>query len=174
MIERGGGFVQRVSGHGGGSQNWVTHGDMPSELPYIANQMDQPAAALLQDLKVRGLLDDTQLIWTTEFGRMPFTQGATKGRDHNGGTFAPWFAGAGIKPGGNGVRGGLRRGAAVHGHLGCAGRKVRKPGKKGRVLGLATALGMQREGGCARFELQLRLGSGELDAAARAVHRCVA
>ena len=99
MIERGVRFVQVWSGHGGGSQNWDNHGDIPSELPYIANQMDQPAAALLQDLKVRGLLDDTLLIWTTEFGRMPFTQGATKGRDHNGGTFASWFAGAGIKPG---------------------------------------------------------------------------
>jgi hypothetical protein len=99
MIERGVRFVQVWSGHGGGAQNWDNHGDIPSELPYIANQMDQPAAALLQDLKVRGLLDDTLLVWTTEFGRMPFTQGTTKGRDHNGGTFVSWFAGAGIKPG---------------------------------------------------------------------------
>lgn len=99
MIERGVRFVQVWSGHGGGSQNWDNHGDIPKELPYIANQMDQPAAALLQDLKARGLLEDTLVIWTTEFGRMPFTQGATKGRDHNGGTFVSWFAGAGVKPG---------------------------------------------------------------------------
>ena len=60
--------------------------------------MDQPAAALLRDLKSRGLLDDTLLIWTTEFGRMPFSQGSV-GRDHNGGTFVSWMAGAGLKPG---------------------------------------------------------------------------
>ena len=60
--------------------------------------MDQPAAALLADLKQRGLLEDTLLIWTTEFGRMPFSQGGT-GRDHNGGTFVSWFAGAGVRPG---------------------------------------------------------------------------
>ena len=53
---------------------------------------------MLVDLKARGLLDDTLLIWTTEFGRMPFSQGSV-GRDHNGGTFASWFAGAGIRPG---------------------------------------------------------------------------
>jgi uncharacterized protein (DUF1501 family) len=51
------------------------------------------------DLKARGMLDDTLLVWTTEFGRMPFTQGNTLGRDHNGGTFVSWFAGAGIRPG---------------------------------------------------------------------------
>ncbi|RYD33102.1 MAG: DUF1501 domain-containing protein, partial [Verrucomicrobiaceae bacterium] len=56
------------------------------------------AAGLLMDLKARGLLDDTLLVWTTEFGRMPFSQGGV-GRDHNGGTFVSWFAGAGVKPG---------------------------------------------------------------------------
>ena len=60
--------------------------------------MDQPPRRLLTDLKSRGLLDDTLLIWTTEFGRMPFSQGGT-GRDHNGGTFVSWFAGAGVKAG---------------------------------------------------------------------------
>ena len=53
---------------------------------------------LLADLKARGLLDDTLLVWTTEFGRMPFSQGSV-GRDHNGGTFVSWFAGGGVKPG---------------------------------------------------------------------------
>ncbi|MEO7678452.1 MAG: DUF1501 domain-containing protein, partial [Verrucomicrobiota bacterium] len=59
---------------------------------------DQPVAALVKDLKSRGMLDDTLVIWTTEFGRMPFSQGSV-GRDHNGGTFVTWMAGAGLKPG---------------------------------------------------------------------------
>jgi hypothetical protein len=98
MIERGVRFVQVWNGHGGGSGNWDNHGDIPKELGFIARTMDQPAAALLRDLGARGLLEDTLLIWTTEFGRMPFSQGSV-GRDHNGGTFVSWFAGAGIKPG---------------------------------------------------------------------------
>jgi len=98
MIERGVRFVQVWSGHGGGSDNWDNHGDIPKELGSAARSMDQPAAALLMDLKARGLLEDTLLVWTTEFGRMPFSQGSV-GRDHNGGTFVSWFAGAGIKPG---------------------------------------------------------------------------
>lgn len=98
MIERGVRFVQVWSGHGGGSDNWDNHGDIPKELGSAARSMDQPAAALLMDLKARGLLDDTLLVWTTEFGRMPFSQGST-GRDHNGGTFVSWLAGAGIAPG---------------------------------------------------------------------------
>ncbi len=98
MIERGVRFVQVWSGHGGGSDNWDNHGDIPRELGFIARSMDQPAAALLTDLKQRGMFEDTLLIWTTEFGRMPFSQGSV-GRDHNGGTFVSWFAGAGIKAG---------------------------------------------------------------------------
>ncbi len=99
MIERGVRFVQVWSGQGGGADNWDNHGDIPKELSAAARKMDQPAAALLMDLKARGLLEDTLLVWTTEFGRMPFTQGNTQGRDHNGGTFVSWFAGAGIRPG---------------------------------------------------------------------------
>jgi uncharacterized protein (DUF1501 family) len=91
-------FVQVFSGHGGGSNNWDNHTDIPRELGAAAAGMDQPAAALLADLKQRGMLDDTLLVWTTEFGRMPFSQGSV-GRDHNGGTFVSWFAGAGIRPG---------------------------------------------------------------------------
>ena len=98
MIERGVRFVQVWSGQGGGQGNWDNHGNIAAELGSAARSMDQPAAALLMDLKTRGLLDDTLLVWTTEFGRMPFSQGGT-GRDHNGGTFVSWFAGAGIKPG---------------------------------------------------------------------------
>ena len=55
-------------------------------------------AGLFKDLKARGLLEDTLVIWTTEFGRMPFSQGSS-GRDHNGGTFVTWLGGAGIKGG---------------------------------------------------------------------------
>jgi uncharacterized protein (DUF1501 family) len=98
MIERGVRFVQVWSGLGGGGANWDNHSDIANELGFIAKATDQATAALLVDLKARGLLEDTLLIWTTEFGRMPFSQGSV-GRDHNGGTFVSWFAGAGIKPG---------------------------------------------------------------------------
>lgn len=98
LIERGVRFVQVWSGAGGPSNNWDNHNNIHTELPAIARSVDQPIAALLGDLKTRGLLDDTLVIWTTEFGRMPFTQGAT-GRDHNGGSFVTWLAGAGIRGG---------------------------------------------------------------------------
>jgi hypothetical protein len=98
LLERGVRFVQVWSGTGGASKNWDNHTDIAKELPFIAGQVDKPIAALLRDLKARGLFDDTLVIWTTEFGRMPFTQGST-GRDHNGGTFVTWLAGAGVKAG---------------------------------------------------------------------------
>lgn len=98
LIERGVRFVQVWSGAGGPSNNWDNHGSIVNELPPIARSVDQPAAALLVDLKRRGLLEDTLVVWSTEFGRHPFTQGAD-GRDHNGGTSVAWLAGAGIKGG---------------------------------------------------------------------------
>jgi hypothetical protein len=98
LIERNVRFVQVWSGMGGPAKNWDNHGDIPNELPFIARSVDAPIAALLADLDQRGLLADTLVVWTTEFGRMPFTQGAT-GRDHNGGTFCSWLAGAGVKGG---------------------------------------------------------------------------
>src|SRR5438046_4674638 len=98
LLERGVRFVQVWSGAGGPTNNWDNHTDIVKELPAIARQVDQPAAALLQDLHDRGLLKDTLVIWSTEFGRQPFTQGAT-GRDHNAGTSVAWLAGAGIKGG---------------------------------------------------------------------------
>ena len=98
LLERGVRFVQVWSGAGGPKNNWDNHTSIVKELPEIARQVDRPAAALLQDLKERGLLSDTLVIWSTEFGRQPFTQGAT-GRDHNGGTSVAWLAGAGIKGG---------------------------------------------------------------------------
>jgi uncharacterized protein (DUF1501 family) len=78
--------------------NWDNHGNIQTELSSIAASVDQPIAALLGDLKQRGLLEDTLVIWTTEFGRTPFAQGSL-GRDHNGGSFVTWLAGAGVKPG---------------------------------------------------------------------------
>jgi hypothetical protein len=98
LCERGVRFVQVWSGMAGPSKNWDNHSDIHKELPFIASSVDKPIAALLRDLKARGLFEDTLVIWTTEFGRMPFTQGAT-GRDHNGGTFVTWLAGAGVKGG---------------------------------------------------------------------------
>ena len=98
LLERGVRFVQVWSGAGGPTNNWDNHAAIKLELPAIARQVDQPVAALLRDLKERGLLKDTLVIWSTEFGRMPFTQGAT-GRDHNAGTSVAWLAGAGVKAG---------------------------------------------------------------------------
>ncbi|MST94024.1 MAG: DUF1501 domain-containing protein [Pedosphaera sp.] len=98
MLERGVRFVQIWSGAGGPTNNWDNHGDIPKELPPIANATDKPIAALLKDLKALGMLEDTLVVWSTEFGRMPFTQSNT-GRDHNGGTSVAWLAGAGIKGG---------------------------------------------------------------------------
>ncbi len=98
LVERDVRFVQVWSGMGGPSKNWDNHANIPEELPFIARTVDRPIAALLSDLKRTGLFEDTLVVFTTEFGRMPFTQGAT-GRDHNAGTFVSWLAGAGIRGG---------------------------------------------------------------------------
>ena len=98
LIERGVRFVQVWSGPQGAVANWDNHGSIISELPPMAASVDKPIAALLRDLKSRGLDEDTLVIWTTEFGRTPFAQSGT-GRDHNGGTFVTWLWGAGIKGG---------------------------------------------------------------------------
>ena len=98
MIERGVRFVQVWSGPQGAVNNWDNHGNIQTELPPMALSVDRPIAALLRDLKSRGLDQDTLVIWTTEFGRTPFAQGSL-GRDHNGGSFVSWLWGAGVKPG---------------------------------------------------------------------------
>jgi hypothetical protein len=98
LLERGVRFVQVWSGAGGPSNNWDNHTDIVKELAPIAKSVDQPTAALLRDLHGRGMLDDTLVVFSTEFGRQPFTQGAV-GRDHNMGTSVAWLAGAGVKPG---------------------------------------------------------------------------
>ena len=100
LLERGVRFVQVWSGADNGfpRRNWDSHEDLARDHLDMARSMDKPAAALIKDLKVRGLLDDTIVMWTTEFGRMPCSQGA-KGRDHNPFTFTTWLAGGGIKGG---------------------------------------------------------------------------
>jgi hypothetical protein len=98
LLERGVRFVQVWSGAGGPTNNWDNHANIRTELPAIAAQVDRPIAALLHDLKSRGLADDTLVMWNTEFGRQPFSQGQ-EGRDHNGGTSVAWLAGAGVKAG---------------------------------------------------------------------------
>jgi hypothetical protein len=98
LLERGVRFVQVWSGAGGPSNNWDNHVSIVRELPAIARTVDKPIAGLLTDLRARGLLADTLVLWSTEFGRQPFSQGSV-GRDHNGGTSVGWLAGAGVKGG---------------------------------------------------------------------------
>jgi Protein of unknown function (DUF1501) len=100
LLERGVRFVQVWSGADNGfpRRNWDSHEDIARDHGSMAASMDKPAAALIQDLKSRGLFDDTIVIWTTEFGRMPCSQGS-KGRDHNPFTFTSWLAGGGISGG---------------------------------------------------------------------------
>jgi hypothetical protein len=98
LIERGVRFVQVWSGAGGPTNNWDNHADIQTELPPMCAATDRPTAGLLVDLQQRGLLDDTLVLWNTEFGRMPFSQGGV-GRDHNGGVFAGWMCGGGVKRG---------------------------------------------------------------------------
>jgi hypothetical protein len=100
LLERGVRFVQLWSGADNGfpRRNWDSHEDIARDHGEMGASMDKPAAALLKDLKARGMLDDTIVIWTTEFGRMPCSQGG-KGRDHNPFTFTSWLAGGGIQGG---------------------------------------------------------------------------
>lgn len=105
LLERGVRFVQIFSGGAFGSPriNWDGHEDMVENHSREAVRIDQPIAALLADLKTRGLWDETLVIFHSEFGRTPFAQAADgmlgKGRDHNQYGFSAWLAGAGVKPG---------------------------------------------------------------------------
>jgi uncharacterized protein (DUF1501 family) len=85
-----------------GGQPWDTHNNIRQGLPDICRRTDQPAAALVKDLKQRGLLDTTLVHWGGEIGRLPVCEGElndSAGRDHNGQGFSIWLAGGGIKPG---------------------------------------------------------------------------
>jgi len=100
LIERGVRFVQIWSGNDNGfpRRNWDSHEDIRRDHEPLARGFARGAAALIQDLKQRGLLDDTVILWTTEFGRMPSSQGG-KGRDHNPYCFTNWLCGGGVRPG---------------------------------------------------------------------------
>jgi hypothetical protein len=105
LLERGVRFVQLYSGGTFGSprRNWDGHEDMKLNHGQEALRIDLPVAGLLRDLRRRGMLDDTLVLFTTEFGRTPFTQSAANvvgaGRDHNQYGFSVWLAGAGLKHG---------------------------------------------------------------------------
>lgn len=97
LVERGVRFVELIDT--GSSGNWDAHGDMMSHVG-LAKNVDQPIAALLQDLKQRGLLDETLVVWTSEFGRTPFNNTAdAKGREHHPWAFSSWLAGGGVRGG---------------------------------------------------------------------------
>ncbi len=98
MVEKGVRFACVVSGGGPGNLQWDAHDDIEENHLRMAAQTDQPVAALIKDLKRRGMLDDTLVIWGGEFGRSPESQGS-KGRDHHNTGFSMWMAGGGIKGG---------------------------------------------------------------------------
>jgi hypothetical protein len=93
LVEKGVRFVQLFH------ESWDQHGDLVRDLRTNCRDTDRPCAALLRDLKQRGLLDSTLVIWGGEFGRTPMVQGGNDGRDHHPNCFSMWLAGGGIKPG---------------------------------------------------------------------------
>ena len=97
LAERGVRFIELIDS--GSSGNWDSHGDM-ADHARLARNVDRPVAGLLKDLKRRGLLEDTLVVFTTEFGRTPFNSSADhKGREHHSWAFSSWLAGAGVKAG---------------------------------------------------------------------------
>jgi uncharacterized protein (DUF1501 family) len=94
MIERGVRFVEIFH------EAWDQHGNLTKDIKINCQDTDKPCAALIKDLKQRGLLDDTLVIWGGEFGRTPMVQGGgNDGRDHHPNCFTMWLAGGGVKPG---------------------------------------------------------------------------
>jgi uncharacterized protein (DUF1501 family) len=97
MAERGVRFIQLYH------RGWDQHYNLPSDLRLQCRDVDQPCAALINDLRQRGLLEDTLIVWSGEFGRTIYSQGKLEsnnyGRDHHGRCFTMWLAGGGIKPG---------------------------------------------------------------------------
>ncbi|WP_417735171.1 DUF1501 domain-containing protein [Rosistilla oblonga] len=103
LVEQGVRFIElscitRGIGAGGAANPWDQHGDLEKGHRAMAEQVDRPIAALIKDLEARGLLDETLIVFTGEFGRTPFSQGAG-GRDHNPFGFSLWLAGGGIRGG---------------------------------------------------------------------------
>ena len=100
LVERGVRFIQIYSGGAHNDQNWDAHGDLKKNHDFHAGNTDKPIAGLLKDLKQRGLLDETLIIWGGEFGRQPTAEYAEgTGRDHNAYGFTMWMAGGGVKGG---------------------------------------------------------------------------
>jgi uncharacterized protein (DUF1501 family) len=101
LVERGVRFVQLFNGAyaSGGELNWDGHNKLKEQYDRHAAILDQPAAALIRDLRQRGLLENTLVVWCTEFGRMPFFQKGAQGRDHNPDGFTCWMTGAGVRKG---------------------------------------------------------------------------
>jgi len=99
LVERGVRFIQIYHGGGHQQQNWDAHNGVEENLTIHAPEIDQPIAALLQDLEQRGLLDSTLVVWGGEFGRQALVQGSRDGRDHNPKGFTYWLAGGGAKGG---------------------------------------------------------------------------
>ena len=100
LVERGVRFVQLYSGGGHLEETWDAHESIEKNHGQHAAEVDQPIAALLQDLDQRGLLDETLVVWGGEFGRMPFSEGKdAPGRNHNPYGYSMWFAGGGVRGG---------------------------------------------------------------------------
>jgi hypothetical protein len=98
MTERGVRFIQVYHGYDGGAGSWDAHGNLKAGHTKLSGQVDKPIAGLIKDLKRRGLLDETLIVWGTEFGRTPGAQGSD-GRDHHPFGFCAWLAGGGVKGG---------------------------------------------------------------------------
>jgi uncharacterized protein (DUF1501 family) len=98
LVERGVRFVQVFHGSGGAGQ-WDAHSDLKKNHTKTCAQVDQPIAGLIQDLKQRGLLEETLVVWGTEFGRSPGVEGKRGGRDHHPYAFSIWMAGGGVEGG---------------------------------------------------------------------------
>jgi len=142
MVEKGVRFVQVFHGSNGGAGAWDAHSGLKANHSSLCAQVDKPIAGLVRDLKQRGMLKDTLVVWGTEFGRTPGAQGAD-GRDHHPYGFSIWLAGAGIKGGiTHGATDELGFHAAEHRHyvtdvhattlhlLGLDSRKLEVPGRK--------------------------------------------
>jgi hypothetical protein len=142
LVERGVRFVQVFHGSNGGAGAWDAHAGLKANHASLCTQVDQPIAALVTDLKRRGLLNDTLVVWGSEFGRTPGAQGAD-GRDHHPYGFSAWLAGGGVKGGvAHGATDEIGFHAAEHRHyvtdlhatvlhqLGLDPRRLEVPGRK--------------------------------------------
>ena len=152
LVERGVRFVQIFHGGNGGAGAWDAHGGLKRGHGITCAEVDQPIGGLLKDLKRRGLLDDTLVVWATEFGRSPGAQGAD-GRDHHPYGFSAWLAGGGVKGGvAHGATDELGFHAVEHRHyvtdihatvlhqLGLDPRRLEVPGRKRLEIDYGTPI----------------------------------